>query len=91
MKRYPTKQIRCGAAAALLVVSATGCVMYPERQDFGDAVRHMQTIQAATPETQGFPQDGLRGQLILKTFREDVAKPVEIKNEIVINVGSGSK
>lgn len=90
MKQNQFKQIRCSAAVALLVLSVTGCVVYAERQDFGDAVRHMQAVQDATPETQGFAQDGIRGRLILKTLREDIAKPQEIKNEIVINVGSGS-
>lgn len=91
MKRYPINSILCGVLTALVAIGSSGCTMFPERQDFGDAVRHMQAIQDATPETQGFAQDGQRGRLILQTFREDVAKPAEIKNEIVINVGSGSQ
>ncbi len=81
-----------GAIVTLCIaVGVSGCITYPEKEDFGDAVRHMHAVQDATPETEGFAQDGLRGQNVLKVFREDVAKPSEVKNEIVINVGSEAK
>ncbi len=74
------------AAAVLPVI--TGCVVYPERDDFGQAVRHMQEVQSATAESKAAPQDGQRAQRVLQQYRADVAKPKEIKNEITINVGN---
>ncbi len=90
MKRE-CKPILLAAAVGALAVGAAGCVMYPETEDFGDAVRHMQAVQQGASDSAGPGQDGMRGQLILKTLREDVAKPAEVKNEIVINVGGQSK
>lgn len=89
MSRYELKRIATGALLLTLGISATGCI-YAEKQDFGDAVRHMQTVQTATPSTQVAPQDGQRTRAVLRTYREDIAKPQEIKNEITINVGEGN-
>ena len=70
---------------------ATGCQMYPERQDFGDSVRQMRTIQTATPGARTAPQDGQRSRAVLEAYRQDIAKPQEVQNEIVIKVGTGGE
>ena len=86
MSRFQLKQVTTGVVLATLGLTVIGCV-YPEKQDFGDAVRHMQTVQRATPGTEVAPQDGQRIREVLRTYREDIAKPQEVKNEITINVG----
>ena len=86
MSRYELKQVTAGALLIALGVAATGCV-WTQREDFGEAVKHMQTVQTATPATQVAPQDGQRMREVLQTYREDISKPQEIKQEITINVG----
>ena len=86
MSRYQLKQVATGAVLVTFGLTIIGCV-YPEKQDFGEAVRHMQTVQTATPGMEVAPQDGQRIRTVLETYREDVAKPQEVKNEITINVG----
>ena len=86
MSRYQSKRIVTGAVLTALGFTTVGCV-YPEKQDFGDAVRHMQTVQTATPGAEVTPQDGQRIRSVLETYREDISKPQEIRNEITINVG----
>ena len=88
MSRYEIKRTAAGALVIALGLSATGC-LYADKEGFGDSVRHMQTVQTATPGRQVAPQDGERMREVLKTYREDIAKPQEIKNEITINVGEG--
>ena len=87
------KYRRVGASAVLTIAVATvnGCVTYPQREDFGDAVRHTQSVQSATADTHAAPQDGERGRAMLKVYREDVAIPKEIKSDITITIGSGEK
>ena len=86
MSRYQLKQAVTGTVLATLGLTAIGCV-YPEKQDFGDAVRHMQTVQTARPGAEVAPQDGQRIRSVLETYREDISQPQEIRNEITINVG----
>lgn len=86
MPRYEKKRFVTGAVLATFGLTVIGCV-YPEKQDFGDAVRHMHTVQTATPGAEVAPQDGQRIRSVLETYREDISKPQEIKNEITINVG----
>ena len=74
------------AAAGLMLVAAGGCVY--ELKDFGDAVRHNQSVQTAAPDYAGMGQDGVRAQNVLQEYREDVAAPQEIQNAITINVGN---
>ena len=76
---------------ALAAAAATGCQTYPERQDFGESVRHLRAIQTATPGARTAPQDGERSRAVLEAYRQDVGKPQEVQNEIVITVGTGSE
>ena len=89
MSRYQLKRVATGAVLATLGLTLIGCV-YPEKQDFGDAVRHMHTVQTATPGAEVAPQDGQRIRAVLETYREDVSRPQEIRNDITINVGEGN-
>lgn len=86
MSSYELKKVTTGALLLALGVGITGCV-WPQKDDFGDSVRHIQTVQRATPATQVAPQDGQRMRAVLQTYREDISKPQEIKQEITINVG----
>lgn len=70
---------------------AIGCLSYPEHQDFGSSVQEMQTLQVARPGMQPAAQDGERARIVLEAYRQDIAGPAEIQNEIVINVGSGGQ
>lgn len=75
----------------LATTGATGCLSYPEEQDFGMSVQQLQAVQVARPGMQPAPQDGERARIVLEAYRQDVAGPQEIQNEIVINVGSGGQ
>lgn len=70
-----------------LAVAIAGCASY-ERQDFGQAVKHMQAAQRATPDAEATPLDAQLGQRVLQRYRTDVAEPEEIRNEIIINIGN---
>lgn len=92
MSRFALKPVVKSLLPALLgAMSATGCLSYPERQDFGGSVEHMQAMQIARPGMQPAPQDGERARTVLEAYRQDVAGPEQIRNDIVINVGSGGQ
>lgn len=89
---HPRMKKVCSCLISLaLVTGAAGCVSYPERQDFGEAVRHMQTEQTATPGMHVEPHDGERARAILDVHRGDIAAPKDVTSDIVINVGTGSQ
>ena len=88
MKATRMKRAVLGAATCALGLTLAGCLGWPEREDHGHAVRHMQSVQTATPGTRATPVDAGLGREIMKNYRKDVAKPTEIKNEITINVGN---
>lgn len=88
MSRFEFKRAANGALLIVLGASAVGCI-YTEKEDFGEAVRHMQAVQTAIPGKQVAPQDGEKMRAVLQTYREDISKPQEINNEIIINVGEG--
>lgn len=81
------KKIMSSAAMVVLVAGAAGCVVYPEKQDFGESVRHVQAIQVARPIMATAPQDGERAKAVLEAYRRDISEPQEVQNDIVINVG----
>jgi hypothetical protein len=92
MSRFALKRVANGLLIALMgTVGAAGCLSYPEKQDFGESVKHMQAMQTARPGMQPAPQDGQRARAVLGAYRNDVASPDEIRNEIVINIGSGGQ
>lgn len=89
---YPrVKQVFSSLMALVLMTSAAGCVSYPERQDFGEAVRHMQATQTALPGMPVEPHDGERARAILDVHRGDIAAPKDVTSDIVINIGSGNQ
>lgn len=87
MSRFELKKVTGSTLLFVFGVSLYGCTVWPQKEDFGDAVTHMQTEQKATPATQAAPQDGQRMRSVLRVYREDVGKPQEVKQEITINVG----
>lgn len=92
MSRFALKAVVKGLLPVVLATTgATGCLSYPEEQDFGRSVQHLQAVQIARPGMQPAAQDGERARIVLEAYRQDVAGPQEIQNEIVINVGSGGQ
>ena len=85
------EKIRNFLTAVALVTVVAGCVSYPERQDFGEAVRHMQAAQTALPGMPVEPHDGERARAILDVHRGDIAAPKDVTSDIVINIGSGNR
>lgn len=92
MSRFALKAVVKGLLPVVLATTgATGCLSYPEKQDFGRSVQHFQAVQVAHPAMRPAAQDGERARIVLEAYRQDVAGPQEIQNEIVINVGSGGQ
>jgi len=80
---------------ALTLTSILGCSSLEHQGEMGGSVRTMINEQVANPnaaaEAEGKTQRGLDGQIgeqIMKTYRQNIAKPTEVNNEIRINVGS---
>ena len=80
---------------ALTLTSVLGCSSLEHQGDMGGSARAMMSEQIANPnaaaEAEGKTQRGLDGQVgeqIMKTYRQNIAKPTEVNNEIHINVGS---
>lgn len=91
MASYELKRLCNPLMIVVLGTSAAGCVTYPERQDFGDAVRHVQSVQTASPGMRVEPHDGERARAILDVHRGDIGAPKDVQSDIVINVGTGGQ
>jgi hypothetical protein len=85
------------AAAALVLLSTSGCATGPEatERDFGNSVRNMVQAQTLDPTTAAVPDpngpdsgDGQRLDNVLEAYRADVAKPEEVAQPLVISVGN---
>ena len=84
-------------AGALLLGTLSGCASTGEtatERDFGNSVRHMTQMQtlnplptppSASPTIDG---DGERVDNVLKAYRDDVAQPDDVSQDIVINLGN---
>jgi hypothetical protein len=88
-----TKRLTLMLGLLLGVGLMTGCQTEPSRseQEFGDSVRQMVSAQKYQPEEPAAAPAGLDGrkaERVMKVYREDVAQPKQIKNEIFINVGN---
>jgi len=81
-----------GCGILITAVLLTGCDTQPTvtEQDFGNSVRAMVEAQKVQPDpaAKSAGMDGVKTEQVLKTYRQDVSKPTEIKNEIQINVGN---
>lgn len=86
-------------SAALFVTLLSGCATKPtiSERNFGAAVKQM--IQAQTYDLKAAQEpepepvrvlDGEHAAQIIEVYQKDVAKPEEVRNEIQINVGTGS-
>lgn len=83
--------------AAFAFASIAGCMSNPhyDGADYGRSVRGMELSQTLDPEASKVPPqdsmqpvDGIKGEVILNTYRQDVAKPGEVRNEIIVNIGN---
>lgn len=80
---------------ALLLVVTSGCTNQSVvERDFGNSVRHVVRSQTLDPIATVAPDpdpveygDGQRLEAVLDSYREDVAKPKDIGQDIVIQVG----
>ena len=68
-----------------------GCATEPDITDdldFGQSVRQMIAIQTGDPWAGGTGLDGQKAAAVLKTYREQVADPKRIEQDIIeINLG----
>ena len=69
-----------------------GCTAYPTTEvDFGNSVRSMirnQRVVAGAVDTSPVEQtDGERAGNVLEIYRQDVSRPDEVEQPLVINVG----
>jgi len=105
MKQTRTAHSMARNALKLIAITAllAGCAEWSSRpsrveQDFGNSVREMIQAQTYNPERALNPNpepvktlDGKKGQLVIeKAYRQDVARPQEVKQNIIFNIG-GSK
>lgn len=81
-----------GMAAILLIATGfAGCDTYETKteREFGDSVRAMVDRQKVNSDaTPAMGMDGVKTEQVLETYRKDVSKPADVKNEIQINVGT---
>ena len=80
---------------ALLALS--GCMASAVEEDFGNSVRQMVDAQKAHPDVSNNPdREGVDGTdadrvvRVLETYREDVARPSDVRQERGLNI-SGSR
>lgn len=79
---------------AVVLGGLAACQTEPTRseREFGDSVRQMVAAQkyqpAGTPTEASSGLDGQKAEKIMSVYRDDVAQPKQIKNEIQINVGN---
>lgn len=84
------KQLAPVLSAALLA----GCATEPTRLEatYGDSVRRLVSEQIADPHAvdrrvRTPTLDGRQGEQVLQEHRTDVARPEEVSNDIIFNVG----
>ena len=83
-------------AIALLLVVTSGCANESAvERDFGNSARHVFRAQTLDPIAAVAPDpepvdygDGQRLEAVIDAYREDVAKPKDIGQDIVIKVGN---
>jgi len=80
--------------AAIAIGLAGGCASHSALEnDFGKSVRHMTRSQTLNPapvspaESSTVDGDGDRLMNVLDAYREDVSKPEDVSQDIVVNVG----
>jgi hypothetical protein len=90
--QYTTTKI----AACLASLALAGCASGPEtvERDFGNSVRQMVRSQTLDPLTANKPDtkapedgDGQRIDNVMDAYRNDVSKPEEVNQPLVISVG----
>lgn len=90
MKLRPTPFVITVLPALLLIGCQTAGPLHPQ---FGESVQALQAQQRYTPPDAEQhplghgPVDGDRAAAILKTYRGDVSKPQEVRDEIRIRIG----
>ena len=83
-------------ACLAVIIVCVGCASKTERldNDFGKSYRNMVEAQIYNPDAARNPPldppmtlDGEKGELILKTYRQDTGKPKAIEQDIQIKIG----
>lgn len=83
-------------ALSALLAGAAGCTQSSAvDRDFGNSVRHVMRSQTLDPLAAVAPDreavdhgDGQRIEAVMEAYREDVSKPADIGQDIVIQVGN---
>jgi hypothetical protein len=83
-------QITCNTQTlrVLLLASFTllaGCESTPTalERNFGSSVRNMLELQSAHPRHKGFGMDGRKSERVLEAYREDVAEPQKVEENLI--------
>ncbi|MGI9285751.1 MAG: hypothetical protein ACR2P1_10200 [Pseudomonadales bacterium] len=95
MNKTKTNKAKVSVLTLVLIGAGTtlaGCTTYTS---FGQSVQHLVTEQtldplaySADPAKSIRPIDGAKAAKVLQIHREDIAKPQEISNDIIVNIGN---
>jgi hypothetical protein len=85
MPRFNTDRHYSLFVPLLIATLLAGCETTPTalEQNFGSSVRKMLEQQTAPPGYKGFGMDGEKSQVLLKSYRQDVAKPQNVEKSIL--------
>ena len=87
------EKVTMGGAMLLALVAMSGCETSPSatEADYGNSVRAMVQNQTANPAPADTATvetgDGVRVQNALDVYRTDVARPEDVKKDLIIDVG----
>jgi len=77
--------IACVQTIILLTMILTGCATEQSvtQKEFGSSVRHMISSQTYEPGDEVPSLDGDKSRNVIHTYREDIAKPKEVEQQII--------
>jgi hypothetical protein len=83
-QRYYNKQTLRVALLASFTLLA-GCESTPTalERNFGSSVRNMLELQRAHPGYKGSGMDGQKSEVVLETYRQDVAEPKKVEENLI--------
>jgi hypothetical protein len=80
---YNTQTLRAALLASFTLL--VGCESTPTalERSFGSSVRNMLELQSAHPRHKGFGMDGQKSEGVLETYRQDVAEPQKVEENLI--------
>lgn len=79
-----------GCWLACVFLTLTGCETPPSavEANFGSSVRNAIALQTAQPGQRVTGLDGVKGEVVLRTYQSDVARPEKVERDFIqINLG----